>query len=103
MVNSHALKLRDTSLLQNSLLPLKSIQLGCFVSNAENPQQDFFDPPNGPAEFTVKSKGNFKETHTRDKSLKLLSRLTALVTISHKNWDGNAISLAADRETTAIS
>lgn len=94
--------MKSRFLLQNSLLPLNSVQLGRLVLNAKNPQQDFFDPPSGQLqpESIVKPQENFEDILTLSRSSRLRSSLTALLAISYENRDADSASLTAARATT---
>lgn len=94
--------MKSRFLLQNSLLPLNSVQLGRLVLNAKNPQQDFLDPQSGQLqpESIVRPQENFEDILTLSRSSRLRSRLTALLAISYENRDVKSASLTATRATT---
>ncbi|KAL0634502.1 hypothetical protein Q9L58_006591 [Maublancomyces gigas] len=94
--------MKSRFLLQNSLLPLNSVQLGRLVLNAKNPQQDFLDPQSGQLqpESIVRPQENFEDILTLSRSSRLRSRLTALLAISYENRDVKSASLTATQATT---
>lgn len=94
--------MKSRFLLQNSLLPLNSVQLGRLVLNAKNPQQDFLDPQSGQLqpESIVRPQENFEDILTLSRSSRLRSRITALLAISYENRDVKSASLTATQATT---
>lgn len=87
--------MRSTSVVQNALLPLESLQLGRLVLNIESPQQDFRDPPIDPPKSTVTSQLNFEEIQSSTKALKLRVRLAQLLSSSYGIQYANQIDLSA--------
>lgn len=94
--------MKSRFLLQNTLLPLNSVQLGRLVLNAQNPHQDFLDPPSGAhqVDSLVRPQENFEDILTLSRSSRLRSRLTALLAISHDHQHVKSASLTAARATT---
>lgn len=87
--------MRSTSVVQSTLLPFESIQLGRLVLNIESPQQDFRDPPIDPPESTVTSQLNFEEIQSSTKALKFRVRLAQLLSSSYGTQYVNQIDLSA--------
>lgn len=94
--------MKSRFLLQNTLLPLNSVQLGRLVLNAQNPHQDFLDPASGTQQVDslVRPQENFEDILTLSRSSRLRSRLTALLAISYDHQHVKSASLTAARATT---
>lgn len=101
-INKNLSTMKSRFLLQNSLLPLNSVQLGRLVLNAKNPQQDFLDPLSGQlqSESIIRPQENFEDILTLSRSSRLRSRITALLAISYENRDVKSASLTATKATT---
>lgn len=94
--------MKSQFLLQNTLLPLNSVQLGRLVLNARSPHQDFLDPASGQQqpESLVRPQENFEDILTLSRSSRLRSRLTALLAISYEHQHVASARLTAARATT---
>ncbi|KAL0631811.1 hypothetical protein Q9L58_009321 [Maublancomyces gigas] len=94
--------MRTPAILQKSLLSIESVQLGRFVTNAMEPQQDFVDPAVGPQpnEIIVKPQKDFKEILNHSQNSNVRSRLTALLSISYQRQGTGTTTLIAEKATT---
>lgn len=92
-----------TAHLLNNLLPLRSVQLGRIVRNANKPHQEFIDPLAGrptDADRNRTPQTNFRETRRFTKSSKLGSYLSDILSISYKRNHERDGTLFAPHATT---
>jgi hypothetical protein len=94
-------KMRKSILLRQFLLPSTAVSLGRFVTNLDNPHQDYHDPTtNTSSGITEKVQENFQSRHDSTNHQDLASQLTKFLSTSFSKRLNTSVQITADKAKT---
>lgn len=89
-----------STVTQQTLLPLKSVQLGRFVLNVDEPLADYFDPADVNANAITNPQTHYSAVQKRTADINFTATLTRLASASHSKRNNVSTRIVSDRVTT---